>query len=148
MNWPEQGWPIKVYPIWKRTEGVARHEKLQNRSPQKDCPKTWRTIWNQRSTRTCYLSAKTPQIMEDSQCLSRHASTPIYWKQNLWKQLPMTTSRASGRRRSLWSRNHPQTLEKRKRLPILHQIKGVPGNRSHLGKQIGILQWWRYGKAI
>ena len=64
--------------------------------------------------------------MEDSQCLSHYTSTPIYWKQNLQKQLPMITGRASRRRRGLWSRNHPQTLEKRKRLPILHQMEGYP----------------------
>ena len=53
---------IKFYPIRERTKGMARHKKLQNRSPQKDCPKTWRTIWNRRSTRTCHLSAKTWKI--------------------------------------------------------------------------------------
>ena len=69
-------------------------------------------------------------------------------RRHIWKQLPTTTSRTSRRRRSLWGRNHPQTSEKRKRLPILYQMEGIPGNRSHLGEQIGIFRGRRYGGAI
>ena len=54
----------------------------------KDCPKTRRTILNQRSLGTSDLLIKTPNDLEDSQCIPCDPTTTFYWKQNLWEQLP------------------------------------------------------------
>ena len=107
-----------------------------------------RTIWNWRSLRTSDLSIKTPDNLEDSQCVPCHLIATLYQKQNIWKQLPQTTTWITWRRRSIWSGNNPQTPMKRKRIPILCEMERISNHWSNMGIWISLLRWWKHAPKI
>ena len=69
----------------KESEGLAWHEEFEDELSQKDCSKIRRTIWNWRSLRTSDLLTKTPDELEDSQCVPCNLTVTLYWKQSLWE---------------------------------------------------------------
>ena len=123
---------------------MAWHKESENELSQKDCPKMRETIWNWRSLGTSDLSTKTPDNMENSQCIPCHSFSTLYRKQSIWKQLSKTITWITWRRRSIWSRNDPQTLEERKRISILCEIERISDHWSDMGNWISLLKWWRH----
>ena len=81
--------------------------------------------------------------MEDSQCVPCHLIVTLYQKQNIWKQLPQTTTWITRRRRSIQSGNYPQTPTKRKRIPILCEMERISDHWSDMGIWISLLRWWK-----
>ena len=136
------GKQLNFTPFKKNQKVWLDMRNLKMNHHEKDRPKTRRTIWNWRSLRTCDLSIKAPDNMEDSQCIPCHLAMTLHRKQNIWKQLPQTTTWITWRRRSIRSRNHPQTLKKRKRVPILCEMERISNHQSHMGIRISFL-WWR-----
>ena len=110
--------------------------------------KTRRTVWNWRSLGTCDLSIKTPNNMEDSQRVPCHLIATLYWKQNIWKQLPQTTTWITGRRRSIRGRNYLPTPMKRKRISILCEMERISNHQSDMGIWISLLRWWKHAPNL
>ena len=127
---------------------MAQHKEFEDELSQKDHPKTWRAIWNWRSSGTSDLSTKTPNNLEDSQCIPCYPFVTLYQKWSIWEQLSQTVTWITRRRRSIWSRNDPQTSEKRKRISILCEIERISDHRSDMGIWISFLEWQRHATNV
>ena len=117
--------------------------------------------WNSIIMRKCPLNVKAPlksrkfqvrslipNFMKDTQCVPCDLTMPLYWKQNVWKQLSSTSPWTTWRRRSIQSRNHPETSEKRQRISILHQMGRIPDLQSYMGSRISFFRQWEHAGAM
>ena len=124
------------------------HEEFEDESSQKGCSKTRRTIWNWRSSCTSDLSIKAFDNLEDPQHVSCNLTMTLHQKQNLWKQLSQTASWITRGRRSIWSRNNPQTSMERKRILILCEMEKISDHQGNMGIWTSFLEWWKHASNV